>query len=148
MMQTMLAKAMLGILMLLATVAIGAGVTDLHARKDQPNHSAAQASPSSPSITVHGYVLDSACAFTKALDKPISDKCATMCAKAGSPLVILSFDGAIYWPIADTTPATSQNTKLLPFAGEKVNATGKVYQRGGSTAIVIEKIERQAPAAK
>ncbi len=93
-----------------------------------------------PATTVKGYVLDSACAFTKNLDKPISKECAVSCAKAGSPLVILAEDGTIYWPIADSTPTSSQNPKLLPFAGEKVTATGKVYRRGGSKAIVIEKI--------
>jgi hypothetical protein len=92
-------------------------------------------------ITVKGYVLDSACAFTKGLKKPISKECATACAKAGSPLVILTDDGAIYWPIADTTPASGQNERLLPFAGQKVTATGKVFQRGGSSALVIEKVE-------
>ena len=93
-----------------------------------------------PATTLKGYVLDSACAFTKGLEKPISTECAISCAKAGSPLVILAEDGTIYWPIADTMPSTGQNSKLLPFAGEKVTVTGKVYQRGGSKAIVIEKI--------
>jgi hypothetical protein len=97
----------------------------------------------SPTITVKGYVLDSACAFTKDLAKPISKECATSCAKAGSPLVILAEDGTIYWPIADTTPSSGQNPKLLPFAGDKVTVSGKVYQRGGSKAIVIEKITPQ-----
>lgn len=98
-----------------------------------------------PTVTVKGYVLDSACAFTKGLDRPISKQCAISCAKAGSQLVILSEDGNIYWPIADTTPSSGQNPKLLPFAGDKVTATGKVYERGGSKAIVIEKIEPQSP---
>jgi len=92
-------------------------------------------------ITVKGYVLDSACAFTKGLKKPVSRECATACAKAGSPLVILTDDGTIYWPIVDTTPASGQNERLLPFAGQKVTATGKVFQRGGSSALVIEKVE-------
>jgi len=92
-------------------------------------------------ITVKGYVLDSACAFTKGLDKPVSKQCAVSCAKAGSQLVILSEDGTIYWPIADTTPSSGQNAKLLPFAGEKVTASGRVYKRGGSKALVIAKIE-------
>jgi hypothetical protein len=91
--------------------------------------------------TIKGYVLDSACAFTKNLQKPISPACAVACAKAGSPLVILSGDGTIYWPIADATPASGQNEKLLPFAGQKVTATGKVFERGGSRALVIGKIE-------
>ena len=103
----------------------------------------AAAFDSGKSTTVKGYVLDSACAFTKDLKKPISRDCAIACAKAGSPLVILSDDGTVYWPIADTTPSSGQNEKLLPFAGQKVTASGKVYQRGGSTALVIDKIERQ-----
>ena len=94
-------------------------------------------------VTVKGYVLDSACAFTKGLKKPISPDCAVACAKAGSPLVILTNSGAIYWPIAGTTPASGQNDKLLPFAGQKVTATGRMFQRGGSSALVIEKIEAQ-----
>ena len=91
--------------------------------------------------TIKGYVLDSACAFTKNLKKPISPECAVACAKAGSPLVILSDDGTIYWPISDATPSSGQNEKLLPFAGQKVTATGKVFERGGSRAVVIDKVE-------
>ena len=98
-------------------------------------------SDSGKSTTVKGYVLDSACAFTKGLKKPISGECATACAKAGSPLVILTDSGAVYWPIADTTPSSGQNDRLLPFAGQRVKASGKVFQRGGSTALVIEKID-------
>ena len=104
------------------------------------------AEESTKTTTVKGYVLDSACAFTKSLKKPVSLECAIACAKNGSPLVILAPSGTIYWPIADTTPSSSQNDKLLPFAGQKVTVTGKVFMRGGSTAIVISKIEAQAPA--
>jgi hypothetical protein len=93
------------------------------------------------SMTLRGYVLDSACAFTKGLKKPVSAECAIACAKAGSPLVILTTSGTIYWPIADTTPSSSQNDKLLAYAGKEVTVTGKVFQRGGSTAIVISKVE-------
>jgi uncharacterized membrane protein YcgQ (UPF0703/DUF1980 family) len=99
------------------------------------------AAESAKTTTIKGYVLDSACAFTKGLKKPISAECATACAKAGSPLVILAPSGTIYWPIAETTPSSSQNDKLLPYAGKTVSVSGKVYQRGGSTAIVISKID-------
>ena len=102
---------------------------------------AAGSADTGKAVTVKGYVLDSACAFTKGLKKPVSSECATAYAKAGSPLVILTDDGTIYWPIADTTPSSGQNEKLLPFAGQRVTATGKVFQRGGSSALVIEKIE-------
>ena len=99
------------------------------------------------SVSIEGYVLDSACAFTKNLEKPISRECALTCAKAGSQLVILSDDGSIYWPIAETTPATGQNARLLEFAGGRVTAKGKLYDRGGSHALVIEQIAA-APAKK
>jgi hypothetical protein len=92
-------------------------------------------------LSIHGWVLDSACAITKGLNKPISRDCALKCAKAGSPLVILADDGNIYWPISDNTPSSGQNERLLPFAGERVTASGKGYVRGGSHAIVLEKIQ-------
>lgn len=93
------------------------------------------------SVTVKGYVIDSACAFTKNLEKPISADCAKACAKAGSPLVILADNGSVYWPTSDAMPAASQNEKLLPFAAQKVVVSGKLYERGGSKALLIEKIE-------
>ena len=91
-------------------------------------------------VTVEGYVLDSACAFTKNLEKPISRECALSCAKQGSQLVILTKDGTIYWPIDGATPAKGQNARLTEFAGNRVSVTGKLYDRGGSHALVIEQI--------
>ena len=99
------------------------------------------AANSASMLTVHGYVLDSACAFTKGLNKPVSESCARQCAQAGSPLVILSNAGDVYWPISEKMPAAGQNERLLPFAGKRVTVTGRVYTRGGSKAIAIEKIE-------
>ena len=90
--------------------------------------------------TVTGWVLDSACAFTKGLNKPISRDCALACAKTGSPLVILQDDGSIYWPISETMPAEGQNKLLIPYAAKRVTVTGKVYTRNGSKAIVVKKI--------
>src|SRR6202158_4229301 len=92
-------------------------------------------------VTVEGYVLDSACAFTKNLEKPISRECALTCAKQGSQLVILTKDGTIYWPIDSATPAKGQNARLSEFAGNRVTATGKLYDRGGSHALVIDTIQ-------
>jgi hypothetical protein len=96
--------------------------------------------------TVRGYVLDSACAFIKNLEKPVSAECALACAKAGSPLVILADDGIIYWPISDAMPAMGQNPRLMKFAGQKVTVTGKVFERSGARALVIKQIEALSPA--
>lgn len=98
----------------------------------------------SDQVSIDGWVLDSACAITKGLEKPISRDCALACARAGSPLVILADDGNIYWPISGKTPSAGQNERLLPFAGERVSASGKAYVRGGSHAIVLEKIQAEA----
>jgi hypothetical protein len=104
------------------------------------------ASDSQPKpVTIEGYVIDSACTFTKNLEKPVSRECAVSCAKAGSPLVILTEDGTIYWPIADTLPATGQNARLLEFAGGRVKVKGKAYEHGGSHALVIEEIQSAPP---
>jgi hypothetical protein len=91
--------------------------------------------------SVTGWVLDSACAFTKGLTKPISRECAIACAKNGSPLVLLQDDGTVYWPISESMPAIGQNERLMPFAGKRVTASGKLFTRGGSQALVIEKID-------
>jgi hypothetical protein len=93
-------------------------------------------------VKVTGWVIDSACAYTKGLSKPIGVACAKACAKKGSPLVILQDDGTIYLPIDSNTPSTSQNTRLLPYAGEHVTITGKDYARNGSHGLVIDTISR------
>src|SRR2546422_3119655 len=47
--------------------------------------------------------------FRSNLKKPISVDCAQACAKGGSPLVIMTDDGSIYWPTTDAMPATSRS---------------------------------------
>jgi hypothetical protein len=92
------------------------------------------------STSISGWVIDSSCAYTKGLVKPISVACAKACAKNGSPLVILRDDGAIYLPIDSKTPSSSQNAKLLPFAGAHVKVSGTEYAHGDSHGIVIASI--------
>jgi hypothetical protein len=95
---------------------------------------------------VHGFVVDSACAFVKNLKNKVDANCAAACARAGSPLLIMADDGSLYWPIAEVMPAANQNPRLMEFAGQRVIATGKVYDRGGSRAIALERVEVEAPA--
>ena len=93
------------------------------------------------STKVKGWVLDSSCALTHNLKKPISSECAVACAKAGSPLAILDDKGRLYLPVSATMPATSQNDKLLPFAGQRVVVTGKIFEKQGSRGIEISDIK-------
>jgi hypothetical protein len=96
-------------------------------------------------VTVTGWVVDSACAYTKGIAKPVSEACARACAKNGSPLVLLGDDGTIFIPISGETPAASQNAKLLPYAGKRVTMTGKDYVRNGSHGLVVENITKPTP---
>jgi hypothetical protein len=105
----------------------------------------ALAADSGSKVTVAGWVIDSACAYTKGLDKPIGVACAKACAKNGSPLVILRDDGTIFLPIDNKTPSSSQNSRLMPFAGERVTVTGTDYVRNGSHGLVIEQITPGSP---
>lgn len=98
------------------------------------------------STRVEGYIVDSACAFVKNVKKPLEGgQCAVDCAKSGSPLVLLTDDGKIYWPISDEMPAKGQNARLMEYAGKRVTIQAKaLYERGGSNAMVIDKIEVKA----
>jgi hypothetical protein len=93
-------------------------------------------------LTFHGYVRDLACLmkFNEAL-KPTND-CALMCARSGSPLVIVTKEGVIYTPISASIPDTSEREKLLPLVGSYVEVTGEMYQRSGIKAIVIQQIKK------
>lgn len=92
-------------------------------------------------VTISGYLRDLACLmkFDEAL-KPTND-CALMCARAGSPLIIVTNKGIIYVPISAEIPDTSQRERLMPFVGHYVEITGEKFQRSGIKAIVINQIK-------
>jgi hypothetical protein len=93
--------------------------------------------------TVEGLVRDIACPLQnkKSTSTSYSKDCITMCAKAGSPLGILTSDGSVYVPITESMPDTGQDA-LKPFVGEHVQATGKVFERSGGHAIEISEIHQ------
>jgi hypothetical protein len=93
--------------------------------------------------TVEGLVRDIACPLQnrKSTATSYSKDCITMCAKAGSPLGILTSDGSVYVPITESMPDTGQDA-LRPFVGEHVQATGKVFERNGGYAIEISEIHQ------
>ena len=96
---------------------------------------------STDSRKITGYVIDSSCAITKNLAKPVGTKCAIACARKGSPLMILSDDGNLYLPVSKTAPSGNQNPKLLKFAGQHVTVTGSTFESHGAKGIEIENIE-------
>lgn len=95
------------------------------------------------SKTVGGLVRDIACPVQNKAStaRRFNLECAKQCAKRGSPLVILTDHGEMYFPISESMPDTDQRKKLLPFVGKYVKATGEVYERSGTHAIVIREIK-------
>src|ERR1700756_1286549 len=93
--------------------------------------------------TIEGLVRDVACPIQN-LDNhatSLSRKCVEDCVKGGSPLVILTQDGQLYFPISAKMPDTDQRQELMPFVGKYVRASGIVFARTGTHAIVITEIK-------
>jgi hypothetical protein len=88
-------------------------------------------------------VRDIACPLQNKESTPTnySKDCVTLCAKAGSPLGILTSDGTVYLPITQSMPDLGQN-QLKSLVGEHVQATGKVFERNGGHAIEISEIHQ------
>jgi hypothetical protein len=101
------------------------------------------ADASAPHLTaVEGLVRDVACPIQNH-DSTATDfnlQCALACARSGSPLIILTKAGDIYFPITDKMPDPSQRQKLMPFVGKYVRASGQVFERNGTRAIAITEI--------
>lgn len=99
--------------------------------------------PEAAQKTVEGLVRDIACPVQnkESTARRFNLTCAQQCAKQGSPLAILTDDGTMYLPISESMPDKDQRDKLVPFVGKYVKATGEVYERAGTHAIVIREIK-------
>ena len=96
----------------------------------------------SPAVSISGYVRDSGCVHRfHEVVKPLPNGCVEACMRAGSPLLVLTKDEQVYHPISGEMPDVDVRPKLLPFVGKFVKITGHVYERGGSKAISLERIE-------
>jgi hypothetical protein len=90
--------------------------------------------------TITAQVVDMSCYLAAGLKGADHKMCSEVCAKAGVPLVFLGEDGNLYLPISMAMPSASFNEKLIEHAEQKVKVTGKVVERSGSHAIVVDKI--------
>jgi len=99
--------------------------------------------PNAPTMTIEGAVRDLACPVQNPAGTATSFslKCTLDCVKGGSPIIILTKDGLIYFPISADMPDSSQNDKMMPFVGKYVQATGAVFDRKGTHAIAITQIK-------
>jgi hypothetical protein len=95
--------------------------------------------------TIVGFVRDTACLLRNKDASVAKDaesrKCIIQCVRAGSPLAILTKSGELFMPLSAQLPDRDERRRLLPYAGKYVRATGRLFERGGTHAISIEKIE-------
>src|SRR5215467_1790399 len=125
---------------LLASCAIVSALATSH---DPQSTSMAGARANVSKATIEGLVRDVACPIQN-LDGNATyfgRKCVEDCVKGGSPLVILTQDGRLYFPISAKMPDTDQRHELMPFVGKYVRASGIVFERTGTHAIVITEIK-------
>jgi hypothetical protein len=98
--------------------------------------------PDAKTMTIEGAVRDLACPIQNLAGtaKSFSLKCVLDCVKHGSPIIILTKTGLIYFPISASMPDFDQREKMMPFVGKYVQATGPVFTRNGTHAIAITQI--------
>lgn len=96
--------------------------------------------PVGKTATVTGVVVDVSCKFGQGLGGPEHKMCSEVCADRGLPLAILSDDGKLYVPTSAGMPGDAQNSRLKPFAEQRVTVSGKVFDAAGAHAIQITQI--------
>jgi hypothetical protein len=122
----------------------GCGVVSVLAASHSPQKTSMAGDRANASqATIEGLVRDVACPIQN-LDGTatnLSLKCVRDCVRGGSPLVILTKDGYLYFPISDKMPDADRRQELMPFVGKYVRASGTVFERTGTHAIVITEIK-------
>lgn len=112
-----------------------------YAQKPEPIPSDMMGTPG----TIVGFLRDTACLLRNKNASIAKDaesrKCIIQCVRAGSPLAILTKSGELYTPLSAQIPDRDERPRLLSYAGKYVRATGRLFERGGTHAISIEKIE-------
>ena len=99
--------------------------------------------PNAKTMTIEGAVRDLACPVQNPAGTAtkFSLKCTLDCVKHGSPIIILTKEGFIYFPISADMPDAGQRKKMMPFVGKYVLVTGAVFERNGTRAIAITEIK-------
>jgi hypothetical protein len=103
---------------------------------------ATENSDSGVETTIEGLVRDIACPMQnhQSTATHFNLKCAEACARAGSPLIILTRTDEIYFPMTDQMPDRNMRDELVPYVGRFVRVAGTVYRRNGTRTIVIKRI--------
>lgn len=94
---------------------------------------------------ITGYVRDVACLLRNskagAAMTPLAQDCMQKCVGGGSPVGILTEEGMLYLSVSDLIPDKDARSKLVPYVGKYVKASGALLERGGLHAIAIENVD-------
>lgn len=91
--------------------------------------------------SIVGEVVDPACWIVNGAKGDAHKECALACAKAGQVLAILERKTNKLFLIATERPGEDPNKGVIDYCGTTVLAKGKVFTRGGFTAIQIASVE-------
>ncbi|MFW6079764.1 MAG: hypothetical protein ACODAE_09090 [Gemmatimonadota bacterium] len=91
-------------------------------------------------VTLTAQVIDFSCALVQGASGEDHRACAQACADMGQPLGFLTEDGEFLLPVNEGMGAEGMNGELHPFAEQDVTVTGRVIERGGMNAIVVDEI--------
>ncbi len=92
-------------------------------------------------ITLTADVIDLSCKVAHNLSGADHRMCAQVCADRGVPLALFA-NGQVYVPVSMEMPGSTANAKLREFAEQRVQVKGKVIERAGIKAIVIEQVTK------
>ena len=94
-------------------------------------------------MTISGEVVDVSCYLAHGA-KGMGEEhkaCAETCAKAGSPLGILTKEGTLYVSVMPDDHSAGPAAKLMDHIAHQVEATGVVRKKGGVNGMMITKVE-------
>src|SRR5438874_5685470 len=100
--------------------------------------------PNAKTMTIEGAVRDLACPVQNPAGTATNFdlKCTLDCVRHGSPIIIRTKDGFIYFPVSADMPDSGQRAKMMLFVGKYVQATGAVFERKGTRAIANTEIKK------
>jgi hypothetical protein len=93
-------------------------------------------------VTMTATVVDMSCKVVYNLEGDDHRMCSQMCFEQGIPLALMSEDGTIYMPVTMAMGTERGDKDLKDMAERTVTVTGRVMDRGGVNAIVIESISQ------
>jgi hypothetical protein len=96
-------------------------------------------------MTVKGELVDMACFMAHEGKGKKHGDCGKMCVQGGSPLGILTGDGAVYLLVEDHSSAKAKKpySDAKKLVAETVTIKGDMYQRGGVQALVVESVTKE-----